>query len=269
MLTVWPDTNEQNLTISNGDTVSKVHEYCINWSPDELHWLIDGNDVRTIKRSDTWNSTSKRFDYPQTPARIMLSLWPAGLPSNEKGTRDWAGGDIDWNSQYMQNGYYYAMVQEVTVECGNAPPMAQGKGSKSYIYTDAAGTNNTVQLSDKVVVLGSLYADGENPGFGASTASSGAPKPTKSVDTVPGGNAGGGNRNENQSANPGASATGTGGGNNPNSPQQTSSNNNGGGDGFQQGGGNKGAGSALEPSLGRVGGSALAIVVAVLGLLVL
>jgi len=264
-------TNERNLTVGNGDTVSKVHEYCIDWSPDELHWLIDGNDMRTVKRSDTWNATSKRFDYPQTPSRIMLSLWPAGLPSNEKGTIDWAGGEIDWNSEYMQNGYYYAMVQEVTVECGDAPPMAQGKGTKSYIYTDAAGTNNTVELSDKVVVLGSLYADGEHPNFGATTASSNAPKPTKSVDTVPGGNPGGGNRNENISTQSASGAQSTSGGNgNPNSPQETASNNNnnnGGGDGFQQGA--KGAGAALEPGLGRLGGSGLAIVLAMLGLLVL
>jgi hypothetical protein len=249
-----------------------VHEYCVDWKPDTLTWLIDGNEMRTVNRKDTWNATSNRFDYPQTPARIMLSLWPAGLPSNEKGTIDWAGGEIDWNSPYMQNGYYYAMVKSVSVECYDPPSGAKGDGSKSYIYTDRAATNNTVELSDKLVVLGSLYASGEDPQEGASTASS-APRPTKSVNLVPGGNPGGGGRGEGVETSAVASATAADG--QPGQPQPTvpTNNNNGGGgsDGFQQtnGQGGQGAGSTLQPGLGKVGGGAVAIVVAVLGLVVL
>ncbi|KAF2469118.1 uncharacterized protein BDR25DRAFT_51189 [Lindgomyces ingoldianus] len=253
-------TNEKNLTV--GNTVEKVHEYCIDWKPDELHWIIDNKDMRTVKRSDTWNKTSNRFDYPQTPARIMLSLWPAGLPSNEKGTIDWAGGVIDWNSQYMQNGYYYAMVSEVTVECYDPPSGAQVNGKKSYKYTDKAGTNNTIKITDDEVILSSFYATGENPKEGASSVSSGA-KPTKSVETVPGGLSGGGNRGEDaSSAVSGAAATATASG-------AAASASAGGGQNFEQGGGNKGAGTSLEPGLGKMSGSALAVVVAVLGLLVL
>jgi hypothetical protein len=260
-------TNSANLTV--GNTVENVHEYCIDWKEDTLSWSIDGDEKRSLKRSDTWNATSKRFDYPQTPSRIMLSLWPAGLPTNAKGTIDWAGGEIDWNSQYMQNGYYYAMVKEVTVECYDAPPMAINKGSKAYQYTDIAATNNTVEITNDLIILGSLYATGEEPDLGATTASN-APKPTKSVDTVPGGNPGGGNRNEDTQSsaaannNNGGGATGT---NSANTPAATAAN--GASNGFQQGPSNQGSGASLEPGLGKLGGSALAIVVAVLGLLVL
>ncbi|ORX96793.1 glycosyl hydrolases family 16-domain-containing protein [Clohesyomyces aquaticus] len=260
-------THGENLTVSNGNTVEKVHEYCIDWKPDTLTWAIDGNTMRTLKRSDTWNGTANRFDYPQTPSRVMLSLWPAGLPSNEKGTIDWAGGQIDWNSAYMQNGYYYAMVQEVTVQCYDPPSGANIQGDKSYIYTDKAGTNNTVKITDDLIVLSSFYATGENPKEGASSVSSGA-KPTKSIDTVPGGLTGGGNRGGEESSVPaGASATAavSGGGAQPSASAAA------GGQGFNQGGGggNQGAGSSLEPGLGKMSGSAFAVVLAVLGLIAL
>ncbi|KAF2263087.1 glycoside hydrolase family 16 protein [Lojkania enalia] len=261
-------TNSANLTVENGNTVEKLHEYCIDWKPDQLDWYIDGDKKRTLMRKDTWNKTSDRFDYPQTPSRVMLSLWPAGLPSNAKGTIDWAGGEIDWNSPYMQNGYYYARVSEVTVECYDPPPMVQKKGSKVYKYTDLKATNNTIEISDDLIILGSLYATGEDPDFGATTASN-APKPTKSVETVPGGNPGGGNRDEGQSSAAAAvQATASGGADSP-AATGASDNGAGGGQDFVQNAGGEGSGSSLvEPGLGRISGSALAIVVAVLGLVV-
>lgn len=237
-----------------GNTVDNMHEYCIDWKEDSLTWSIDGNDLRTLERKNTWNATASRFDYPQTPARIMLSLWPAGLPTNEKGTIEWAGGEIDWNSPYMQNGYYFARFQEVTVECYDPPPAAQKKGSKTYKYTDKAGTNNTVAITDDVVVLGSLIGTGEDPGEANESAAA-----TQSVAMVPGGNPGGGNRAEETTA---AAAT------DGSTTQPTGSVQ--GGDtqtSFNQGPDNsQGAGSSLEPGLGRIGGSALAIVIAIIGL---
>ena len=102
--------------------------------------------MRTTYRNATWNSTSNRFDFPQTPSRIMISLWPAGLSTNGQGTIDWAGGLVDWNSPDMANGYYYANLQEVTVECYKPPAGAKVSGSKAYQYTDASMTNNTVAI---------------------------------------------------------------------------------------------------------------------------
>jgi len=257
-------TNGKNLTV--GNTAEKVHEYCVDWTPDTLKWIIDGNEARSLNRKDTWNSTANRFDYPQTPSRIMLSLWPAGLPTNAKGTVDWAGGEIDWNSPYMDNGYYYAMIKSVSVKCYDPPSGAKGGGSKSYKYTDRAATNNTVELSNDEVILGSLYASGEDPEEGASTVSGGA-KPTKTIALVPGGNPGGGNRGEDTqaTADPNAPAGGNGG---PGGPSPGNNDGTGGTD-FVQDNGDEGAASSLQPGLGKVGGGAVAIVVAVLGLIIL
>lgn len=238
-----------------------MHEYCIDWQEDTLAWSINGNVARTLNRKDTWNSTSGRFDYPQTPARIMLSLWPAGLATNAKGTVEWAGGEIDWNSPYMENGYYYARFQEVTVECYDPPSGAQVKGSKSYKYTDEAGTNNTVAITNDQVVLGSLMGTGEEPG---EAPKSGEAQPTNSVAMVPGGNPGAGGANQVEQT---QAAQNTG---DSSSPQATGASQ--GGDTqttFNQGGsgsGSTGAAASLEP---RLGGSIAAVVVAIMGLIAL
>ncbi|EKG13172.1 Glycoside hydrolase family 16 [Macrophomina phaseolina MS6] len=198
--------NGMNLTVDS-DTVNNEHEYVIDWQPDTLTWSIDGNVMRTLNRKDTWNSTSGRFDYPQTPSRVMLSLWPAGLPSNAEGTINWAGGLVDWNSQYMQNGYYYAHFSSIEVECYDPPSGANKEGSKTYIYNNEAGTNDTVVISDKQIILGSLQATGEDPNKGkasSSSASAGTSKTSSAAsasstaaapESVPG-MSGGGNRGD-------------------------------------------------------------------------
>lgn len=42
------------------------------------------------------NSATGIYNYPSSPSRIQLSIWPGGLPSAPQGTIDWAGGLIDW-----------------------------------------------------------------------------------------------------------------------------------------------------------------------------
>jgi beta-glucanase (GH16 family) len=285
-------TNYENMEklLVEPDTAAKTHEYCIDWSQDELSWSVDGKKGRTVKRSDSWNATAGRYDYPQTPSRVMLSLWPAGLPTNGEGTIEWAGGEIDWNSKFMTNGMYAALVTEVTVDCYDPPSGIKSvSNAKSYKYTDKNPTNNTVEMTNDYVVLHSLMDTGDEPGSASSSSkASSAAKPTKSVNMVPGGNPGGGARqdsavaatntaqptsgtsfNGNLGGNTGSGDSGSSGSgssgsgndvwqqNDPNSP-----NNNG-------ESGNNNAGSALQPGLGKVGGSALAIVLAICGLVVL
>lgn len=261
------------------DTVGSTHEYCIDWSEDQLSWSVDGKVGRTVKRTDSWNATAGRFDYPQTPSRIMLSLWPAGLPSNGKGTIEWSGGEIDWNSKYMTNGMYAALVTKVTVDCYDAPSGIQSTGSKSYKYTSNMPTNNTVEMTNDLVVLGSLTDTGDAPGNSGSASRTGsAAQSTKSVNSVPGGNPGGGSRQDTPVSGPnGAQTTGSSssssGSNGGTDTGSTGSSGSTGGGSFVQGDGHSsGSGSgaaALEPGLAKVGGSAIAIVFAIFGLLVL
>ncbi|KAL5119377.1 putative glycosidase CRH2 [Pleosporales sp. CAS-2024a] len=261
--------NSANLSVAGGNTASTIHEYCIDWTQDKLTWSIDGNSMRTLNRKDTWNATANRFAYPQTPARVMLSLWPAGLPSNAKGTVEWAGGEIDWNSPYMQNGYYFARFQEVTVQCYDPPSGIQTPGNKVYQYTNEAATNNTVEITNNQVILGSLMGTGDNPG---TAPKSGSPQPSATVAMVPGGNPGGGamaqqSSGANQGAS-GASQTGSAGGSSSGGQTVGGSGNVGWSQGASGGSSasSTGAAASVEPGLGRIGGSALAIVVAIFGL---
>lgn len=177
-------TNGANASTS--DTFENWHTYEIDWNPDTITWSIDSQSVRTLQRVDTWNATTNNFDYPQTPSRLQLSLWAAGLPSNGQGTVDWAGGLIDWNSPDMQDpGYYYATFGEVTMDCYNPPAGANIQGNNSYIYTDAAATNNTVEVTNKPTILDSFLATGTNTTAGAESSASGTATTTGS-DSVPG-----------------------------------------------------------------------------------
>ncbi|PYI02496.1 concanavalin A-like lectin/glucanase [Aspergillus sclerotiicarbonarius CBS 121057] len=78
--------------------------------------MSDVKDEIDFEWASTWNATSNRYQYPQTPSRMQLSLWPAGRAGSAQGTIDWAGGDIDWNSAGIQDqGYYSASFANITV----------------------------------------------------------------------------------------------------------------------------------------------------------
>lgn len=179
----------KNITVS--DSFENWHEYEVRWTPDQIEWVVDGVVGRTKKRSDTWNETANQWDFPQTPARVQLSIWPGGAETNAKGTIDWAGGVIDWNSEDIKrDGYYYATFGEITVECFNADSPPGTNKKKSYIYNDYRATNDTVVDSDENTILASFAASGLNMDKGAENSDD-------SVSQVPGG------------TNPGSSGTGS------------------------------------------------------------
>ncbi|OTA95663.1 glycoside hydrolase family 16 protein [Hypoxylon sp. CO27-5] len=156
-----PDyTHSTNITgLSN--TNDNWHEYEIRWTPDKIEWLVDGKVGRTQQKSSTWNSTANQWDFPQTPARVQLSIWPGGSDKNAKGTIDWAGGPIDWQSDDIKrDGYYYATVGEVSIECYKTDSAPGTNSGKSYTYNNVKATNDTVEDGDKDTVLKSLLGTG-------------------------------------------------------------------------------------------------------------
>lgn len=112
---------------------------------------------RTLKKTDTWNETTQQFDYPQTPSRVQLSIWPGGAASNGQGTIDWAGGAIDWDSTDIQNyGYDFATVKSVEIECYNASSAPGTNNAVSYYYDNIVGTNNSVVNGKNSTIMSSL-----------------------------------------------------------------------------------------------------------------
>ncbi len=260
------DNNGGNTT-GLSDVHANMHEYEIDWQYDTITWSIDGKVVRTLDRDSTWNATANRYSYPQTPCRVQLSLWPGGLSTNGKGTIDWAGGLVQWDSQYMENGYYYATFDEVSVQCYDPPSNANINGSKSYIFTDDTMTNSTVEITDENTVLKSFLATGLNMTLGssASASASGSAK-TSDVETVPGLSGGGTGNNGQRGDNTTDSSSSSDSGSSSASATGSAST------GFVQGDGSgsgSGAGQLGGNSEAVLRGSLFAVVIAVIGLCVL
>ena len=146
----------------DSDTFSEYHTYEIDWKPDSLTWSVDGKQQRQLQKKETFNKTDNQYHYPQTPSRVQLSLWPAGLAKNGKGTVDWAGGQINWNAEDVStNGYYYAMYKSVKIDCYDPPSDIAGKsGDKSYVYTDNKLLEKNVAITGNDTVLKSLLGSG-------------------------------------------------------------------------------------------------------------
>jgi beta-glucanase (GH16 family) len=258
----WCCIDDNELNISLSDTFNNYHTYEIDWTPDSITWLVDGQVGRTKKRSDTWNATSNQWDFPQTPARVQLSLWPAGLSSNGQGTVDWAGGLVDWNSADIQNnGYYYATFQSVTISCFNGTSAPGTNSGKSYTYNNDAGTNNTVVDGNDDTVLSSFLATGTNKTIGAvASSASGSSAPSTSAQTIPGltgsgpgtdshGNSGSSGSSDSGSSSSAASAGSTATDSSSGSAQTSS-----GSDSFSQGDGSSSSSSSSKSGADKLGG---------------
>ncbi|KAI2638324.1 glycoside hydrolase family 16 protein [Xylaria nigripes] len=239
------------------DTNTEWHEYEIRWSTEKIEWYTDGKLGRTQLKKDTWNATANQWNYPQSPARVQLSIWPGGASSNAEGTISWAGGPIDWNSDAIkQDGYYYATIGEITMECYKATSGPGSNAGTSYTYDSWLGTNDTVVTGNKGTVLKSLLGSGLD--MDADYPKSSSAQTSKEV--IPG-LSGGGIGTNGQAA---GEANGGGGGSNV-SPGSSTCN-----EGFTQdctsdaGGKPKNEGARQEHVLGA---SAFAALVAVAGML--
>lgn len=246
--------------------MANYHTYEIDWQPEQLTWSIDGQVLRTLKKSDTWNETANRYSYPQSPSRVQLSLWPAGLPTNPQGTINWAGGQITWNSPYMTNGYYYAQVDSITVDCYNLPSDVKVNGQTSYVLTNKNALESDFQVTNNPTVLGSFLATGLNMDEGKQAASASlSSAATKTANTVPG-MSGMGPGNDNHASDvPSSSTTG-----NANSQQTGASTGSAGSaaTGFVQGSSGKNGASNIQTET-VLSGSLFAVVVAIVGLCIL
>ncbi|KAG6023049.1 hypothetical protein E4U41_002098 [Claviceps citrina] len=200
--------NSGNVTLS--DTFRNFHEYEIRWTPDKIEWLVDGRVGRTKLRKDTWNETSQSWMYPQTPARVQLSIWPGGAATNAKGTVDWAGGPMDWNAPDIKKvGYFYATLAEVSIQCYDAKSSPGTNKNKSYTYGSTKATNDTVIDGSGDTVLGSFQGTGFDMQKDQASASQTGKSPKKTAATIPGG--GNGATGQDHSGNNGNKGGGSGG----------------------------------------------------------
>ena len=193
--------------------------------------------------------------FPQTPARVQLSLWPAGLASNGIGTVDWAGGLVDWNSQDIQNnGYYYATFESVTVNCYNATSAPGTNTGVSYTYSGYAGTNDTVVDGNEPTVLSSFLGTGTDMSAGAPSGTASGAVPSSSVETVPG--ISGNNGVDSHGAGGSSSVSSASSASTASSGSSSTSSSSSGSGGFSQGSGSSsGSGSTTKSGADKLGAS--------------
>lgn len=175
----FPETNfyaqgirnyTNQIAYETSNTFKNYHTYEIDWQEDHIDWLIDGDVQRTLNKEDTWNDTTERYDFPQTPSRIQFSLWPGGSSLNSLGTIEWAGGEVDWNSEDMEKyGYYYAYLKLLTVEVADLPENLamddcdDEDECHAFLYNSTDGNADNVYLTGKKTWLGNDDATGLDP----------------------------------------------------------------------------------------------------------
>ena len=74
----------------NEGAFGDVHNYTLNWTPQQLEWIYDGKVVRT-------SGAGAAGEWPQTPSFLKFGIWAGGDPSLPKGTIAWAGGVTDYS----------------------------------------------------------------------------------------------------------------------------------------------------------------------------
>jgi len=99
------------------------HIYTINWMPDQINWIVDGQIIRTLLK----NSSDK---FPQANQRIWFGLWDAGC-NQAPGTMDWAGHTPWCNDTSLRSTTAQMMVDWIEVKCMTEDPTAQKVSSSS------------------------------------------------------------------------------------------------------------------------------------------
>ncbi|KZM22422.1 uncharacterized protein EKO05_0000052 [Ascochyta rabiei] len=85
-------TYDRMIEADVSSTQNEFHTYALNWTSESLTWIIDNKPMRTLNYADA--NGGKNF--PQTPCNVRLGNWPGGDSENE-GTRQWAGGEVDYS----------------------------------------------------------------------------------------------------------------------------------------------------------------------------
>ncbi|KAK4542392.1 hypothetical protein LTR36_006849 [Oleoguttula mirabilis] len=103
----------------------KTHNYTINWTKEQLEWIIDGTVARTVPYAASGL-------YPQTPSMLKFGIWAGGDSSEPNGTIEWAGGLTDWSK-----GPFTMIVQSIKITDAST-------NTTSYAYGDQTGDYSSI-----------------------------------------------------------------------------------------------------------------------------
>lgn len=107
------------------------HNYTTTWTEEKMDFFIDSQLVRTIVAADT--SHNGTDTYPQTPMRMSLGIWAGGDPSLNEWTREWAGGDTNYDEAPFSMHVKYANIEDYS-------------SGQKYIWGDRTGDWESIEV---------------------------------------------------------------------------------------------------------------------------
>ncbi|KAH8726524.1 concanavalin A-like lectin/glucanase domain-containing protein [Phaeosphaeriaceae sp. PMI808] len=160
-------------------TQTETHTYALNWTAESLTWIIDNKPIRTLKYADANGGKT----YPQTPCNVRLGNWPGGDSENE-GTRQWAGGEVDYSKAPFT--MTVDSIKVINYSPGMEYKWGDKTGSKESIQVIGAGNKdgapqNSVPIQPSATASNKPIASGINAPSGVAsnlTAPIGTSKPS-------------------------------------------------------------------------------------------
>lgn len=55
------------------NTSADFHVYRVEWYPDHMTWIVDGNTVRTVNKADTYSASGNEYMYPMEVRSLFHS----------------------------------------------------------------------------------------------------------------------------------------------------------------------------------------------------
>ncbi|KAJ4362871.1 hypothetical protein N0V95_001245, partial [Ascochyta clinopodiicola] len=146
-------TYDRMIEADVSSTQNEFHTYALNWTSESLTWIIDNKPMRTLNYADA--NGGKNF--PQTPCNVRLGNWPGGDSENE-GTRQWAGGEVDYSKAPFK--MTVANIKVINYSPGTEYHWKDKSGSFESIEVVGAGNKdgapqNTAVLDSSASATGS------------------------------------------------------------------------------------------------------------------
>ena len=123
------------------DPINLFHNYTVNWSKEQIQWLIDDKVIRTVAYG---NSQGKGAFYPQTPMALHIGNWDGGS-SDSLGTRQWAlqlKGDKTDGTTDMSGSPFTQTVSQIRVADSHT-------NATTYEYGDTTGSWQSIKVANK------------------------------------------------------------------------------------------------------------------------
>jgi hypothetical protein len=121
----------------NTSTYDRAIYYTLDWTKEQLQWIVDDKVLRTLKYEDALNGQN----YPQTPMKLKIGIWAGGDPdSNSNGTVEWAGGIVD----YHQTPFTMTMERVYVADYSTGSTYTYGDNTGSYESIQIAAGNSTI-----------------------------------------------------------------------------------------------------------------------------